>query len=366
MSEVVILTSAVGLGVYIPALLIRQQLRSFGVSVTVEVLEDFYTAKQQNSHLAHAQAHHANFALAQLAHRMARDVQDSLNDERIQVLLERWATQQCRHFIVWSGFWLPILERYRDLTGWALAIDHCRIDADISASFKIYPHLRQLGREIWLWHGESNSLVYEIGVGQQQALSFEQRQPRLMAHGGGWGIGTYQECAKELASVGFALDLVVHKIDEAPFLQQNDRAYQLQPNWQAWQRDGEGELQFPPMALLENGVSVTCKQQGDYHVLYDVIRNNQAIISKPGGCTLIDSLASATPVILLEPYGYAEARNGAVWQQLGFGIRYADWRASGYAPEILATLHNNLVNRTQRGLDYSRTYAELYCGMLPS
>jgi hypothetical protein len=359
MSEVVVLTSAVGLGVYIPALLIRQQLRSLGVTVSVEVLEDFYTLKQQSSHIAHAQAHHANFALAQLAHRMARDVQQSLHEERIQVLMERWVAQGCRHFIVWSGFWLPILEHYRDLTGWDLQIDHCRIDADISASFKIYPQLRPFGREIWLWHGDSNSLVYEISIGQHAPLSFEQRQPRVMIHGGGWGIGTYQDRAKALAAAGFALDLVVHNPDEAAFLQPNDCAYQLQPDWHAWQRDVEGELQFPPMNMLNHGESVPCEQNADYHLLYDVIRRNQAIISKPGGCTLIDSLASATPVILLEPYGYAEARNSAIWQHLGFGISYADWRASGYSLERLAVLHANLVNRTQRGVDYLKTYAKM-------
>lgn len=360
MTEVVILTSAVGLGVYIPALLIRQQLRHYSISVTVEVLEDFYSDTQQQSHLAHAQAHHTNFSLAQLAHRMVRDVQGSVNQEKLQDLLVRWTSQNCRHFIIWSGFWLPILTHFQQITEWNLKLDHCRIDADISASFKIYPELRKWGREIWLWQGDSGTLVYEIAVDVQkpEPLSFEQRQPRLMIHGGGWGIGTYRERVAELVAAGFMLDLVVHDASETAGLRQDDCAYQLQPDWRAWQRDDVGDLRFPPMNRLDNGMSVPCPINTEYHALYDVIRCNQAIISKPGGCTLIDSLASATPVILLEPYGYAEARNGEIWQQLGFGMSYADWRASGYDTNILAKLHNNIVHHKLRGIDYPRSYAD--------
>jgi hypothetical protein len=357
MSDVVILTSGVGLGVYIPALLLRQQLRQLGVTVTVEVLEDFYTPQKQLSHVAHGQAHHANFALAQLAHRMARDVQDHLDGGRLQALLQKWAVNGCNNFIVWSGFWLPILEHYRNLFDGVLTIDHCCIDAEISASFKIHPELQEYTRKIWLWHGDSGKIIHEIGVGHLLPLSFEQRDARLMVHGGGWGIGTYQERAKELADVGFSLDLVIHEADEAQELRVGDCAYQLAHDWRTWQRDSMGQLQFPPMNKYENGEPLPCIENGEYHSLYDVIRSNQAIISKPGGCTLIDSLASATPVILLEPYGYAEVSNSEIWQRLGYGISYADWQASGYSMDVLARLQNNLLNRAQRGIDYPTAFA---------
>jgi UDP-N-acetylglucosamine:LPS N-acetylglucosamine transferase len=111
------------------------------------------------------------------------------------------------------------------------------------------------------------------------------------------------------------------------------------------------------MNKYENGEPLPCIENGEYHSLYDVIRFNQAIISKPGGCTLIDSLASATPVILLEPYGYAEVRNSEIWQRLGYGISYPDWQASGYSMEVLARLQNNLLNRAQRGIDYPTAFA---------
>lgn len=357
MPPVVILTSAVGLGVYIPALLIRRQLQGLGVAVGVEVLEDLYTPRQQASHIAHAEAHHANFALAQMAHRMARDVQDCLDGERVGQCLRRWADRGCRHFIVWSGFWLPVLERYRRLSGLPLEIDHCRIDAEISASFKVHADLAPRGREIWLWHGAAGRLVHEIPVSEAAPLPFDRRSSRLAVHGGGWGIGTYRERLAELGQAGFALDVVLHGDDEAAALRPGDTGYRLRPGWRAWQRDDAGELRFPPMERLDATGFEPLPEPSSHHGFYEVIRRDRAIVSKPGGCTLIDSLASATPVVLLEPYGYAEARNAEIWRALGFGIDYGEWRAAGFDPAMLERLHRNLLGHAGRGIDYPRDYA---------
>ena len=151
---VTVLTSAVGLGIYIPALLVQRGLRDHGRAAEVEVLEAYYTPERLESHVKHRDAHHRDFALARIANRMARDVQHCLDAGLMEALLRRWTRDGRRHFIAWSGFWLPILERYRAMSGLELDIDHCRIDADISASFRIHAELRSRGREIWLWHGE--------------------------------------------------------------------------------------------------------------------------------------------------------------------------------------------------------------------
>jgi hypothetical protein len=83
-------------------------------------------------------------------------------------------------------------------------------------------------------------------------------------------------------------------------------------------------------------------------------------LSKPGGCTLIDSLNSATPVILLEPYGYAEESNARIWEYLGFGISYSAWQATGYDGRVLEKLHTNITSRARTGIDYPRAYAEQF------
>jgi hypothetical protein len=353
---VTILTSGVGLGVYIPALLIQRQLCQLGCTTDVEVLESYYTPERRQAHLAHRDAHHASFALAQMAHRMVRDVQDCLDPARTGLLIDRWIAQGRDRFIVWSGFWLPLIERYRQLRGGALHVDHCRIDADISASFKIYPHLQD-GNSIWLWNWEERRIVHEVPVKATSPIPFCSREDRLVVHGGGWGIGSYREKAAELNNSGYALDLIIHDMNEAGSYREKDRCFMLEPFWRAWNKTSDGVHEFPPMGEVVDSGEITYKRNPDYHPLYDVIRRSKGIVSKPGGCTLIDSLSSATPVVLLEPYGYAEKSNGQIWKYLGFGIPYEEWRKTGYSMSVLEKLHLNLLTKAGNGIDYPQAYA---------
>jgi hypothetical protein len=353
---VTILTSAVGLGIYIPALLIERQLRALGIAAEVEVLEGYYTAGHQQAHIAHREAHHASFALAQIAHRMARGVDHCHDSALLDALLERWRSEDRRDFIVWAGFWLPILRRYADvLGGEALRVDHCRIDAVVSASFKVHPDLDRDGREIWLWNWKDRRLEHEIGVGNAPPVPFDARDLRLVVHGGGWNIGTYRDRIPELASTPYALDVVVHDRTEATLVRSRDRAFMLDPAWCAWRRTA-GEHTFPSMQRLADRTAIDFHRNADHHAMHDVIRCARGIVSKPGGSTLIDSLAAATPVILLEAYGYAEEANARIWEALGFGISYSAWRESGYDDAVLARLHANILQRSP-GVDYVRAYA---------
>jgi hypothetical protein len=117
----------------------------------------------------------------------------------------------------------------------------------------------------------------------------------------------------------------------------HDRHFAPDPQWFPWQRTASGELSFPalrgPAGWLPNE---------HFPSAHTLVREARAIVSKPGGGTLIDSLAAATPVVLLEPYGEAEARSGALWEELGFGIRFERWRETGFDPGVLARLHHNL------------------------
>ena len=86
-----------------------------------------------------------------------------------------------------------------------------------------------------------------------------------------------------------------------------------------------------------------------------MIARARAVVSKPGGCTLIDSLASGTPVILLEAYGYAERSNAEVWIALGYGITFEAWRESGFSIDVLQRLHENLRKRARNTINYPQS-----------
>jgi hypothetical protein len=146
-------------------------------------------------------------------------------------------------------------------------------------------------------------------------------------------------------------------MNEAGSYPEKDRCFMLEPFWRAWNKTSGGMHEFPPMGEVVNSGEITYKRNPDYHPLYDVIRRCKGIVSKPGGCTLIDSLSSATPVVLLEPYGYAEKSNRQIWEYLGFGIPYEKWRKTGYSLSVLEQLHLNLLTRARNGIDYPQAYA---------
>jgi hypothetical protein len=350
---VTILTSAVGLGTYVPALLNQRALRDAGRQGDVEIIEDYFTEDSLRSHLAHAEAFRKSFDLALLARRMTKDTLDALDADRIDALLDTWSQQGRDGFIVWSGFWFSVLQRYiARASHLRVHVDLCRIDAVVSASFRIQPPLADADcREIWLWNWARRALDWQIPTASDPPPPLDERERRLVVHGGGWGLGTYLDVLPELASVdGCALDVIAAA--DWPGRRPSDRRFVHRPGWHAWQRDSGGELAFPPLGEVEADGSIRYLPDARVAPAHGLVREAVAVVSKPGGGTLIDSLAAATPIVLLDPAGDAEARNGDLWQQLGLGIRFDRWRATGFDLDVLAELHDNLLAARASGRAY--------------
>jgi hypothetical protein len=347
--RVTVLGSGVALGVYVPALLTARQLARHGVEAEALVIESLYTAAGLDMLERYRRAYHRDFSLALMGHRMTRDVRPSLDEGAVTALLRRWQAEGRRCFSVWSGFWLPVLDRYRrEGAPGALAVDLCRIDAEVSATFRIYQDLCDAlageAREVWLWSWERKGLVHQLPVtapSDPPVVPWSEREDRLVVHGGGWGIGTYLDRVPELESTGLALDVVIHDAAEVDGGRNGRRYFQVDPAWRAWQDERCG---FPPFGEVgEAAGAAAFHRREERHEIYDLLRGSRAIVSKPGGGTLIDSLAAATPLVLLEPYGYAEEANAKIWEHLGFGISYAAWKESGFSSGLLERLHHNLL-----------------------
>jgi hypothetical protein len=354
---VTILCSGVALGVYIPALLLNYQLQQQQLQTEVVILEHLYTSASQQKLNDHKRAYHQNFSMALMAHKMTKDIQFSLDPQLVDRLLSSWEIEGRSNFIVWSGFWMPIIEKYRQqVAPKQVNVDLCRIDADISATFKSYTNFNQHDREIWLWNWREQKLGYDLPVTTEAPIPYAARSDRFVIHGGGWGIGTYTNKIAELEANNIGLDIVAYEIAESTQRNQNNRYFMVDPSWSPWLQDPNQQPEFPPFGEVNN--SPNFKNRAEYHELFDLIRQSKAIISKPGGGTLIDSLASATPIILLEPYGYAEQSNADIWEYLGYGIAYDKWQQLNYDRDILEQLHQNILNRSQPALNYAQSYAE--------
>ncbi|MBN3960038.1 hypothetical protein [Nostoc sp. NMS8] len=358
-ATITILGSGVALGVYIPALLVNYQLKQQKLNTEVVVLENYYKNESKDKLKIYKKAYHENFSIALMGHRMTKDIQPSLDEVLVDNLLQTWANENRLNFIVWSGLWMPIIERYRNqVAPQRLNLDICRIDADISATFKIHKDNSEYDNEVWLWNWEQKKLLHEIPVTTQPPIPYAKRNNRFVIHGGGWGIGTYQSKITELEERGFSLDIVAYEISETTQIKSNNRYFMVDPEWSPWKKNQSNEHEFPPFGEVTSSNKKSFKNREEYHAFYDLVKESKAIISKPGGGTLIDSLASVTPIILLEPYGYAEQRNAEIWEYLGYGISYEKWKSMDYSSEILEELHKNILNRQRTTINYPQNYAE--------
>ena len=361
---VTVLTASFGLGVYVPALLNQLTLRDEGHAAKVEVLEDFFSQAHVRRFLAQKAAFGKNFRLALMGHRMSKDVQPALEADRIEALLEVWRLQERSWFLVWSGFWFPVLQSYIDrVPHLAVKVDFCRIDAVVSASFRIQPELTGAQcRDIWLWNWAKRRLEWRVPVTPDAPVAFSERGRRLVAHGGGWALGTYGDVLPEVALAGYELDVLAPEAADWAGRRSTDRRFVHDPDWQPWHRDNAGELLFPPLGEVGLDGRVRYLPNDRVHPAHLLVREAAAIVSKPGGGTLVDSLAAATPAVLLEPYGYAEAKNGQLWEQLGFGVRFDQWRETGFDRSVLSALHQNLLVARELGPTYPPAFEPLAAG----
>ena len=339
-----VLTSGVALGVHVPGLLLADRLRERGVGATVSVLERMLPEDTLATTTKMKWAFHRDFRVALAGQRVARDASVAVPIEAQDAVLAGWRARGVRKFVVFSGFWLPILDRYDQAD-----VDICHVDSVPSPSFR-KAGTTLAAREIWLADAENRTVPYSIPVTREPPIPWQDRDRRLLVHGGGWGMGTYRERAQELRSHGFALDVIAY---EQRDVRADDaiRHFMIDPEWHPWLDDG-----YPPFGEITGGTPVFTRGHG-HHGSFDLTRAALATVSKPGGGTLLDSLWSATPAVLLEPFGAHEKRNAELWERLGFGISFDKWRESGFDVPMVEKLHHALAEARADLVDYSALLA---------
>jgi len=338
-----ILTSGVALGVHVPGLLLADRLREAGAEVHISVLERFLPERTLATTTGMKWAFHRDFRFALAGQRLAGDASTSLPEQAQLEIMAGWRAREVKRFVVFSGFWLPVLERFG-----AEAVDVCHVDSVISPSFqKTQTSLDP--RRIWLADADAGTIPFSIPVTREEPVAWDERDRRLLVHGGGWGMGTYRERAVELRAAGFALDVVAYEDRDAAERDPGVRYFMVDPDWHPWLDDG-----YPPFGEVTDPGSPPEYTRGiGHHSSFDLARTALATVSKPGGGTLLDSLWSATPTVLLEPFGAHERRNAQLWESLGFGISFERWQGTGFSLEVLADSHH-VLNEARRELsDYS-------------
>ncbi|MFY1638215.1 hypothetical protein ACN27F_33855 [Solwaraspora sp. WMMB335] len=330
-----VLTSGVALGVHVPGVLLSDRLRERDVPARVTVLERLLPPAKLATTTAMKTAFHRDFRVALTGQRIATNPVEAVPGDRLDELFVDWSIRRPRRFVVFSGYWLPVVARYADQHRRHANVVVCHVDSVASPSFKdatAYP-----GERIWLADADRVSTPVTIPVSRAPWLPWADRDRTLLLHGGGWGMGTYRDQQDALVAAGYTLDVIAHERADATVDDPAVRYHLIDPDWQPWTDDG-----YPPLGRLRPGTQTVFVPGRGHHPSFDLARTAMAVVSKPGGGTLLDSLWSATPLVLLEPFGEHERRNGELWRRLGFGIAFDEWRDRGYPAEALARAHTAL------------------------
>ena len=348
-SSVTLLASGNSLGAYIPAMHMHAYLLGRGIETDVHVLENLYQEEVRHKIRSTKKAFHADFAVARMGHKLAKPIDSSLDEEEVQRLMDDWKRAGVSRFAVFTGFWLPILERYKATAAIPLDIRLIRLDAWDTPSFKVHKQLYPDYDNVWLYDTSKLSPDSYIASDEIEPLPYAHRAGRILVHGGGWGIGTYAGTISELREAGFRLDVIVYDPSEVEEDDGITSYFGTDDSWDPWSRDTQGGHTFPPMVryIREDGV-LRAFPLGAYSDYTNLLRNCAAVISKPGGATLNDSLSYGIPFVMLEPFGDHELRNSSYWESCGFGIRFAEWRAQNFSEQSLEEICRRLLEQRSK------------------
>jgi len=167
--NVLILCSGFGLGHYIPGLLIRDKLRRLGVAADVGVFESLLPATKVEMVEKNRKAYHESFLVALTSQKVPTDSRKSLDLAAVDACLADWERLDRRDFIVISGHWVTVLDRYRDRRpNTTIRADLLYLDVDRPPSwkwlYKYRPDYAQGYREVRLYDPAVLACRYSIAA----------------------------------------------------------------------------------------------------------------------------------------------------------------------------------------------------------
>lgn len=327
--KIAILGSGIALGVYIPALRLKDYLKKLGYEVSAYILEELFPTHVQEKLIYNKQVFHKDFRIAKKAHQLPGNMSKNCAADLVDELFQAWQKEGIERFVVFSGYWIEILQQYEKIFGKSLIIDCFHMDSEISNSWKNHLFQRNMN-QIWAFNHKDGRVKTYIPY-NTGGNSLNNSKNRVLIHGGGWGMFSYN-CQSEALGKFEVYRVAYNKEEYFDFLQKHKRAYYMKEDWKPWKRSNDGELTYP--SIYKEGDHISS--------LNEMLHDCDAIISKPGGGTLMDSISLGKPLIFLAPLGNYEKMNQELWEKLGFGISFEKWEDTNFSDNIIYEMKLNL------------------------
>ncbi|MCF2859913.1 hypothetical protein L1286_20730 [Pseudoalteromonas sp. SMS1] len=342
--QILILTASSGLGTFAPALRLRAYLRAQGAKTHLYCVEQLFDEAALDKHHATRARCRADFRTALLLQKVVEqggaNINQVIDPDKLATMMHLWQQTQFTRCIVFSGFWLSVLALMQPEYVPVRSVDAIHMDTVSSSSWLhaqgVMHQLDIAVQDIYLFKANRSTVYHLYPV--DKPLEWEARAARVLCHGGGWQMGNLAAVSESLKRKAIHSDIIV-SADAALSSSINQRVFKTDPNYQPWNSMDA----LPALTLCAESNQAESHNQIEFDSL---TASAAAIITKPGGASLLDSLNFATPLILLPAFGEYEMHNARTWLSLGFAVTFEQWQANDCSFELLRTLHNNLLSQS--------------------
>lgn len=352
-SSIKILTSVIGYGTYFPALLVKKKLESLGFEVELFIFERLYSQEKKKLFYESAEAFATNFKLARLANKVHVDYHASTDVAQVKDLYGKWSKDKSIHFLCFSGLWFEVLKNYAPNVT-KVKISCCRMDAGNAHTWVNRSHL-DIDNMYYMFDVTSRSINYRFEVPSFVSLPYNERKNEVIIHGGGWGLGDFIKSTQGIVSKGYHRNIVIRNSEDYNSGEVGTTFFMNDPHWDILCYPNREES-FPSIGKITEGEVTDYADNDKYHPILDLVNTSKAIISKPGGMTLADSLISCTPMFYLEPLGENEIGNSVIIDMLKIGMSFKNWEKEGFNPRYLSLFHENLKILKRKTPDFVLSY----------
>ncbi|MEN5086526.1 hypothetical protein ABE426_08655 [Sphingobacterium faecium] len=348
-----ILTSLIGYGIYLPAQIIQQQLAASGIASEILVFEWLYDAEKKKTFSDSAAAYADNYKLAQLAAKIPVNYQASTDPALVERLYQQWMQEEQTHFLCLSGLWFAILKNYHP--PFALkTINCCRMDAGQAHTWS-NEHQLVIDRSYFLFDIQLKKINYAFHIPELKHIPYAKRSKNIVIHGGGWGLGDFITKTAALADAGYHRNILIKSLNKYRPDDTQTSYYLNDPDWDILNKNSSSSP-FPAIGHIHHRDDISYFHHDHYHPVLDLINQSKAIISKPGGMTLTDSLITGTPLIYLDPMGENEEGNAVIVNENKIGMSFEKWKNDNFSLQTIHELHKNIVTLQSDLPDFIATF----------
>ncbi|PTX58967.1 hypothetical protein C8N46_11136 [Kordia periserrulae] len=350
-----ILTSIIGYGIYFPALMVYERLKALQYNVHIYSIECYFNEQATAEFEQTKKAFQKDVRLAQIASRIPVKYTKKLSDEKTKALFTEWESHETTHFLCFSGLWLDTLQSYKQQHP-TCVIDMCRVDSAVSATWEaLKRHDNLIANDVSFFNADTNDIKYVLNIPEIQPLPYSERENEVAMHGGGWDLGDFTQMTNHFTN-DYHVNLIVNASQELS--KENITLYANQPNWNPLYDEG-----FPPFGKIQNDSEIITKNYEKHPGILTVLLKSKAIVSKPGGMTLMDSLMTETPLLFLQSIGKNEQYNQQLWETLQLGISLEKWLESTQKDLLLQEMQSNLLEIKAKTPCFITTYTNIIANL---